>query len=294
MSVKLDRSILNKDRIEVTVPEYNAPTPVTDVQAVTVTNPQIQSRFPTNAVALPSKGLIYDPNSALARGLVEMKFMTAREENILTTESYITHGIVIDKFLESMIVAPKFNYDELLVGDKDALIIASRIYGYGEIYSVELTSPSGRKQKIDVDLTQLEHKELDESQITGGQNRFVYEFTNRLGQYALEFKLLTVGDNKKIDEKLKKFRVAGSPDKQITTRLEQMILSVNGNSDPNFVKLFIENEFMALDSRRFREHVAKLTPGVNMEIEAVDEVTGEPFRGVVTVGSDFFWPDIRV
>jgi hypothetical protein len=73
-----------------------------------------------------------------------------------------------------------------------------------------------------------------------------------------------------------------------------MIVSVNGNSDPNFIKLFVENEFMAIDSRRFREYVASLTPGVNMEIEAVDEVTGEPFRGNVTIGSDFFWPDIRL
>jgi hypothetical protein len=295
--VKLNRGILSQPDVPTPEPTANVPQQPPSLAAPTevrITNPQIQTKFPTNAVPLPSRGLLYDQNTPLSNGLVEMKFMTAREENILTTESYITQGIVIDKFLESMIVSPKFNYDDLLIGDKDALIIASRVYGYGEIYTIELTAPSGRKQKIDVDLTQLQHKQLDESKLTTGQNRFAYSFSNRLGDYTLEFKLLTIGDNRKIEEKLKKFRVAGSADRQITTRLEQMIVSVNGNSDPNFIKLFVENEFMAIDSRRFREYVASLTPGVNMEIEAVDEVTGEPFRGNVTIGSDFFWPDIRL
>ena len=246
--------------------------------------------FPTNVVELPSQGLFYPSGHPLAGGTLEMKFMTAKEENILTTESYIKSGVVIDKFLQSMIITPKFNYDELLIGDRDGLMIASRIYGYGEIYPVEVTTPSGRKQKVDIDLTTLENKVLKDID-KHIENRFSWTFENRIGKYTLEFKLLTVGDDKVIQDKLKKYRAAGSADRQITTRLEQIILSVNGNSDPMFIKLFIENEFMANDSRKFREHVASITPGVNMEIELEDTDTGEPFRTSITIGPSFFWPD---
>jgi hypothetical protein len=169
-------------------------------------------------------------------------------------------------------------------------MIASRIYGYGEIYPIEVTAPSGRKQKVDIDLTTLENKVVPDS-VNSLENRFSWTFENRLGKYTLEFKLLTVGDDKIIQDKLKKYRAAGSADRQITTRLEQIILSVNGNSDPMFIKLFIENEFMANDSRKFREHVASITPGVNMEIELEDIDTGEPFRTTASIGTSFFWPD---
>jgi hypothetical protein len=246
--------------------------------------------FPTNIVELPSGGRFYPDGHPLSAGTVEMKFMTAKEENILTTESYIKSGVVIDKFLQSMIISPKFNYDDLLIGDRDGLMIASRIYGYGEIYPIEVTAPSGRKQKVDIDLTTLENKVIPDT-LNSRENRFSWTFENKVGKYTIEFKLLTVGDDKIIQDKLKKYRAAGSADRQITTRLEQIILSVNGNSDPMYIKLFVENEFMASDSRKFREYVASITPGVNMEIELEDTDTGEPFRTSATIGPSFFWPD---
>lgn len=246
--------------------------------------------FPNNIVNLPSKGLVYELDHPLSKGFVEVKDATAKEENILTTESYIRQGIVIDKFLQSIIVSPKFNYDSLLVGDKDAIILASRIYGYGEIYSIEVTTPSGDKQRADINLSEILHKEVDETIFTN-QNRFNYQFENRFGKWSIDFKLLTVGDQRKIDEKLKKVKSIGREDKQITARLEEMILSVNGNEDPMFIKLFIENNFLVRDSRAFREYVAKIQPGPNMEIELIDEVTGEPFRSTITIRPDFFWPD---
>jgi len=249
--------------------------------------------FPTNIVPLPSKGLLYSEDHPLSKGVIEMKFMTTKEENILTTESYITQGVVIDKFLQSMIISPKFNYDTLLIGDKNALIIASRIYGYGENYKVEVTSPSGRKQQMDIDLTLIENKEVDET-LFNNENRFTYEFENRIGKYVIEFKLPTVLDERQIDEKLKKFKKAGAADTQVTTRLQQLIISVNGNTDQNYIKLFIENEFLALDSRRFREYIAKIQPGPDLDIEIIDEGTGEPFRTTVSIGPTFFWPDSGV
>lgn len=256
--------------------------------------PFTSQRFPSNIVKLPSKGVLYDEKNPLSQGFVEMKFMTAKEENILTTESYIRENTVIDKFLQSMIISPKFNYDSLLIGDKDSLLLASRVYGYGEIYTIEVTAPSGNKQKVDINLEELPCKDVPETVAANmNQNSFHYVFENRLGKYDIEFKLLTVGDQKAIDSKLKK-KVAGREDTRITTALEQAILSVNGNSDPNFIKLFLQNDFLAKDSRAFREYIASLTPGPNLEIELVDEATGLPFRDKITIGMDFFWPDSGV
>jgi len=253
--------------------------------------PPFQRTFPNNIVELPSKGLVYEEGNLLSNGTVEVKDMTAKEENILTTESYIKQGIVIDKFLQSIIVSPKFNYDNLLIGDKDAIILASRIYGYGEIYAVEVTAPSGKKQKVDIDLTTIPNKEIDETKFIKGENRFKYSFENRFGKYELEFKLLTVGDQRRIDDRLKKYKSFGKEDQQITIRFEEMMLSVNGNSDPNFIRLFLNNDFLAKDSRAFREYVSKLQPGPNMEIEVIDEESGDSFRTQITIRPDFFWPD---
>lgn len=250
-----------------------------------------QSLYPSNIVRLPSKGLLYSPDNPLSQGTVEVKFMTAKEEDILTTESYIKEKVVLDKFFQSMIIGPKFDYDSLLLGDKDAIMVACRIYGYGPEYETTVTTPSGNKQKVLVNLEELENKEFDESLITPGENRFEFRLPN--SQKNIEFKLLTVSDQKQIDNILKRKQL-GKADKQVSARLKQMILSVDGNEDRSFIALFVENDLLSRDARSLREYVAKITPGVNMEIEVQDEETGEPFRTDIAIGLDFFWPDVRV
>lgn len=248
--------------------------------------------FPTNIVLLPSNGLLYSEDDPLSKGFIEVKDVTTKEENILTTESYIKAGVVIDKFLQSIIISPKFNYDNLLIGDKDQIILASRIYGYGANYAFEVTTPSGKKQKVEINLEDIQPKEVDET-LFNRENLFNYSFENRKGKFDLQFKLLTIGDNRKIEEKLKR-KKAGAEDTQVTTRLEQMIVSVNGNSDPNLIRLFIANDFLVRDSRAFRDYVAKLQPGPNMEVEIIDEETGDSFLASLTIGPNFFWPDLGV
>jgi len=271
--------------------DQNGPNPNPTFEQESVQELKAQT-FPTNIVQLPSKGLLYTLDDPLSKGVIEVKDVTTKEENILTTESYIKAGIVIDKFLQSIIISPKFNYDNLLIGDKDQLILASRIYGYGPIYTFDVTTPSGKKQKVDINLKEIECKEVDET-LFKNENLFNYSFENRKGKFDLTFKLLTVGDNKAIEEKLKR-KKAGGEDKQVTTRLEQMIQSVNGNSDSNLIRLFIENDFLVRDSRAFRDHVAKMQPGPNMEVQIIDEETGDSFLASLTIGPNFFWPDLGV
>tara|TARA_R110000822_G_scaffold128195_20_gene263938 strand:- start:485 stop:1420 length:936 start_codon:yes stop_codon:yes gene_type:complete len=247
-----------------------------------------KSSYPTMIVDLPSKGLLYAENNPLSVGTVEMKFMTAKEEDILTTESYIKKGVVLDKLFQSLIVS-KINYDTMLIGDRDAVMISARIYGYGEIYESKITTPSGETQTVTIDLNDIPHKELDESIYSERDNKF--QFTTSAGN-KIEFKLLTNGDQKEIQNNLKKVKRGDSRDTQLTSRLFQMIQSIDGNDDPRFIKAFIENDFRAMDSRKFREYVNDIQPGIDMSIDVVDEGTGDSFRTNIAIGLDFFWTNI--
>ena len=104
-------------------------------------------KFPTEEVELPSKGLVYPKDNPLSSGKIEMKYMTAKEEDILTNQNYIKQGIVIDKLLKSLIVS-KVNYDDLIVGDKNAVLIAARILGYGKDYDFQY-----KGEEVTIDLT---------------------------------------------------------------------------------------------------------------------------------------------
>src|SRR5690606_20557032 len=143
---------------------------------------------------------LYPESDPLSLGTVEMKYMTAKEEDILTTESYIKKGVVLDKLFQSLIVS-KINYDNMLIGDRDAIMIAARIYGYGEQYVSTVTTPSGNQQKVEINLNDIPHKQIDESIYTHRENKFF--FTTTMGN-EIEFKLLTNGDQKEIQANLKK------------------------------------------------------------------------------------------
>ncbi len=247
-----------------------------------------KSAYPTLIVDLPSKGLLYPEDNPLSLGYVEMKFMTAKEEDILTTESYITKGIVLDKLFQSLIVS-KIDYDTLLIADRDAIMIAARIYGYGEIYETTVTTPSGKPTKVSIDLKDIKSKEIDTSNYIKGLNSYTY--TTSVGD-VIRFKLLTTGDEKQISEASKKVKHgADGRDTKLTTRMLQMIESVNGDSDKMLIKMFIETDLKVKDSRAFRKYVADIQPGVDMSIQLTDEDTGEPFHSSISIGLDFFWPD---
>lgn len=248
------------------------------------------STYPTQIVDLPSRGLIYDQTSPMASGKIEIKYMTTKEEDILTTESYIRSGVVIDKLLQSIIVDPRVVrlYDQLISGDKNALLIAARIYAYENMYEFDVTTPSGNIQKVTVNLEELEHKDIDETLFIN-QNSFFYKLP--ISGDTVNFKLLTIGDERIINETLKKAKSKLGRDTQLSERLKTMILSINGNDDKNFIRLYVEN-MIAKDSRALRTYVASIQPNVNLEIEVIDEGSGEPFRSNVTFGPSFFWPEL--
>jgi hypothetical protein len=125
--------------------------------------------IPTEMVDLPSKGLVYPETNPLSDGKIEMKYMTAKEEDILTNQSYIQKGTVLDELIKSLIVTPNVKYEDMVVGDKIALLVAARVLGYGKDYTFTY---GGEEQTVD--LSTIENKPIDESLFTKGTNEFKY------------------------------------------------------------------------------------------------------------------------
>ena len=242
-------------------------------------------KFPTETIELPSKGLIYSEDNPLSSGTVEMKYMTAKEEDILSNQSYIQNGTVLDKLLQSLIVS-KINYHDLIVGDKNAIMVAARILGYGKDYEFEY-----KGEKVSVDLSVLENKQFDESAITKGVNEFSFTLPNSGTQ--ITYKLLTHKDEMAIDAELKGLKkVNKNADPSVSTRMKYMILSVNGDSEKKTVREFVDNYFLASDARAFRQHVREVQPDVDLNVMV--EVDGGMEAIDIPITVNFFWPDASV
>ena len=242
-----------------------------------------KSLFPTEEVTLPSKGLIYPPENPLSKGVLEMKYMTAKEEDILTNETYIKNGTVIDKLLQSLIVTP-INYNDLVVGDKNAIMIAARVLGYGKDYQFTYGEESHT-----VDLTGVKDKELREEDITEkGKNEF--EFTLPTTKKSITFKILTHGDESKIISELEGIRKIKKESPELTTRLKHMILSIEGDYERKTIREFVDNNLLARDARALRSHIKEIQPDVDLTFDLKTEA-GDVKGVVIPIGINFFWPD---
>jgi hypothetical protein len=253
-------------------------------------------QFPTEIIELPSKGWFYPEGHPLSTGRVEMKYMTAKEEDILTTQSYIKQGVVIDKLLQSLVVSngegKRVNINELLVGDKNALVIASRVLGYGKDYEVELTTPSGNKQKETVDLTQFESKEIDFDLTPRGSNRFAFQLP--ASKRVVEVRLLTQKDTDVIEAEikaLKKNKIGSGTDALLSTTLIHSIVSIDGEESQSAIRKFV-NELLAIDSRAIRGFINKIKPDIDLTCHFVDNETDEPFEMTLPLNVNFFWPGV--
>tara|TARA_R110000772_G_scaffold248338_1_gene362343 strand:- start:344 stop:1072 length:729 start_codon:yes stop_codon:yes gene_type:complete len=237
-------------------------------------------KLPTEVIELPSKGLLYPEGSELAKGTLEMKYMTAKEEDILTNQSYIQKGTVLDRLMKALIIS-KISYDDLLIGDKNAIMVAARILGYGKDYSFSILG-----EDHTVDLSTLESKTLNDELFKDGKNNF--EFTLPHSGNKITFKLLTHKDEQSINrelEGLKKINKDNSP--ELTTRLKYIITSVEGKTEIKDIREFVDNYLLARDSRSLREYIKEIQPDVDLTFFP----DGESTRVNIPVGVSFFWPD---
>ena len=245
----------------------------------------MESKFklPTESVELPSKGLLYPEGHPLAGGVIEMKYMTAKEEDILTNQNYIKNGSVIDKLLQSLIVT-QVEYDDILIGDKNAIMVAARILSYGKDYDFDLGNG-----KQTVDLSSFQAKELDETLYTRGQNEF--NFTLPHTDNLITFKLLTHGDEKKIEQEVKGLQKINKDNiTEATTRLKYMITSINGSSDKKDVREFVDYGLLARDARALREYYNEVSPDIDLTYTYTD-LDGAEREAALPITLNFFWPD---
>ena len=251
-----------------------------------------KSKFPTEIVPLPSKGLLYPEGHPLSNGTIEMKYMTAKEEDILTSQNLSKQGVVLDKLFESLIITP-INYNDLFVGDKNAIMVAARILGYGKEYTVEVDDPfsAGNKQNVTIDLTQIEHKEVDYTPFENRNNQI--DYTLPISGRTVTFRLMTHGIEKEIQSEIKsmnKTLIKSGIDRELTTRLKHLIVAVDGETGRATINNFVDNELFAADSRALRSFMKEISPDVDMTFTFISEVTGEVKEMEIPIEVSFFWP----
>jgi hypothetical protein len=237
-------------------------------------------KLPTEVVELPSKGLIYPEDNPLSSGKVEMKYMTAKEEDILTNQSYIQKGTVLDKLMESLIISD-VNYRDMIVGDRNAIMVAARVLGYGKEYSFTYAG-----EEHTVDLSVLDNVELKADLFKQGKNEF--EFVSPASETKLTFKFLTGHDETKIQEELQGLSKLNSETvPEISTRLKYIITSVEGNREAKDIRNFVDNYLLARDSRALRQYITDIQPDVDLtfKLNSGQEVA-------IPIGLNFFWPDL--
>ena len=248
--------------------------------------------FPVELIELPSKGKLYQKDSPLSKGTLELKYMTAKEEDILASQNLIRRGVVLDKLFESVVVQDGVSIDDIFVGDKNAILLATRVLGYGPDYEVEVTDPfTGELQKVTIDLSKIQIKEVEFSNLN---TENVYEFTFPSSKTKIKFKLLTHKDEVDINaeiqalKRLSKDKDGGSH--EVSTRLRHMIIEVDGNSDRKFINKWVLNQLRSIDSRALRNYIKEITPDVDLTFEFKSDLTGETEALDIPFGAGFFYP----
>ena len=258
--------------------------------------PKKETTYPTELIDLPSQGYFYPNEHPLSDGHIEMKLMTAKEEDILMNQNLIKKGVVLDTLLEALIINKNVKLNDLLLCDKNALYIAARRLAYGDSYGPldVKCNKCGEKNEKTVNLGEIKIKELDFSKYTKGENKF--EFVLPYSKRTITFKLLTHFDDKQIDAELKtaaKLFKNGNTS-ELTTRFKFIITSVDGNTDKAEIRKFVENELTSRDSLSFRTYMKEVSPEVDSSFNFVCEHCANEERMGIPITVSFFWPDTDI
>ena len=247
--------------------------------------------IPIDSVFLPSKGLIYPPEHPFHMcEETEIRCLTAKDEDILTSAAFIKKGTVISEVLKSCLINKSIDVDTLLNGDRNALLISIRASGYGATYSVKIECPDCSESfDNDFSLSGLKIKRLGVEPTSLGQNLFSFRLP--ISNQDVEFRLLTGADDLLLTQEAEKRKKLGTQvDNSMTRRLFQSIVSVGGETDRGKLSKIIAN-LRAGDSLALRRYVDKIEPGVEMKQEATCKHCGGVSVVNVPLGPTFFWPD---
>ena len=257
-----------------------------------VYQPKQETTYPSEVVDLPSQGHFYDSSSPLSSGTINLKVMTAKEEDILTNQNYIKKGIVLDKLIESLIVDRDVKLDDLLLGDKNAVFVATRRFAYGDSYGpLQIKCPSCRENnECTFNLGELSYKQIDFSKYEPNTNKFDIQLP--YCKKTVTCKLLTSGDEKQIDNEIKVLqKIKTGNTAEVTTRLRYTIVAIDGNSNKQDIQKFVENELTSRDSLELRKQVKERTPDIDLNFNFKCEQCNHEERLGVPLTVQFFWPD---
>lgn len=277
----------NEERFGPPIMEDNAS--AASQQAAPATN-GLEFVSPTEFVDLPSKGKFYPEGHPLhGKDTLEIKFMTAKEEDILTSKSLLKKGVAIDRMLQNLIVDKTVRLEHLLSGDKSAILLAARISGYGPEYSIQIACPScEEKNRFTFDLSSLDHKDISDVEDLSLEQtqRGTFVYTLPRSGAKVEFRLLTSGDESQMTQEM----ISSKKQENVSTdQLKRVVVSVNGVEDKNQLKLFIDN-MPALDARFLRSAIKRTTPDVDMLQTFTCASCDHEEEVEVPLTTEFFWP----
>ena len=233
-----------------------------------------KAELPSNTVKLPSKGLVYPITSPLRSGEIDIRYMTAFDEDIVTNSTFIRDNTVYERLLESIITTPDVDANEIEIGDRDAIIVAARIYSYGNMYPI-IINEAGTDVVKQLDLMRIPHRAFNVNTDENGE----LDYTCENGD-ILKLKFLTVNSVKQLTD---------NEHSKSTMLLKNIISSINGNSNPEHINEYIHYHLIAKESRKIQSFILNNMPGlVNTELEFEGE-QGSTFRTTFQAGIELFW-----
>lgn len=234
---------------------------------------QQRATLPGYTVPLTSGGLVYPESSPLRAGSVELRYMTAYEEDILTNSTYITDGSVLSRVIDSLIITPGIAANDLINPDVFGLIVAARINSYGKMYPVQITLPDGTTEIREIDLSSIPYIQFKLTSNVHGE----FEFITPIQKHNIKFKYLPLSVTKLIND-----------EHPISGLIKNAITEVNGNRDRAYIEQFVRYELIGGDSRKFREYMADNLPGLDLNLQFEGE-NGSTFSSKFQLGSELLW-----
>jgi hypothetical protein len=246
-----------------------------------------EETYAFETIDLPSKGAFYPEGSPLKSGTIDIRYMTAKHEDILTSTNLIQKGIVIDKLIDSLIATKGVSSNDLLTGDLNAVMVAARILGYGKDYPISVECPNCGEEVEEVfDLTTL--GTVNEPVGNPAQRLTI---TLPISKATVELRILTRKDELDFLKEAKALQKASiNVSSQNTAKLRAMIASVNGDSSKATIWKFVDT-LLVRDSKFIKEEYKKIVPDVDFSIQVSCTCSDSLVEVRLPIGSDFFWPD---
>lgn len=271
--------------IPITRPSVSQPAPAPQ---------KMESKFPTEIINLPSKGWFYPPENPLSSGQLELKMMTAKEEDILTSPNLIQKNIVLDKLLESVVVNKAIPLDDMLICDRNSAFFAIRRLAYGDQYEATLTcGRCGKENSITIDLGKMDNRPFDFEKYPKGENAFTFKLP--YSGKTVTFKLLTKKDENLIEQELKGMeKVSKDLRREVTTRLGHLITAIDGNTERSAIRSYVNNELVSKDSLALRSHIREMMPDIDTTFDFSCANCQLERKEETPMGVSFFWPNTGV